>query len=254
MSGTWRAITWFLFTVAGSIGVAAFWVAVLDAENDPGDLNLTALNSLNLIVGFLYVGVISHARNRWKETMQHANNFTFVYHELAARSGENKIMVTIKLQILNFFRKKADSSTDENVEAFRSVFDKLIQLQDEEGVDKALVGRLKHCTLELERAFFEKEPVLFTLHLQAVLLIYFFCIPVQLFNAYDARMTYILYPIIIYLLFSVVLYANAFQNPVSHPELNQAFSRLNKRLLTTNTLESVRLGKGRPKYFKLSRF
>lgn len=252
MSGTWRAITWFLFSVAASIGIAALWVAILDAENDPGDLNLTALNSLNLIVGFLYVNVISHARNRWKQTMQHANNFTFVYHELATRSGESKLLVSIKLQILNFFRRES-ASTDEKVETFRNVFDKLIQLQNEEGVDKALVGRLKHCTLELERAFFEKEPILFTRHLQAVLFIYFFCIPVQLFNAYDAQMTYILYPIIIYLLFSVVLYANAFQNPVSHPELNQAFSRLNKCLLT-NSYESVRLGKGRPQFFKLNRF
>ena len=94
------------------------------------------------------------------------------------------------------------------------------------------VDKLRQCAAALYRGFFEKEPFLFTAHLYLILGIYFACIPVQLFNAYDATMTYVLYPIIIYLLFAVPLYANAFHNPIQHPELNRTFQKLNTQIYT----------------------
>ena len=61
-----NVLFWVAGVVLASEAIAWVWIQILDEQNDPGDLDLTALNSLNLIVGFLYVGVVNGARDRWK--------------------------------------------------------------------------------------------------------------------------------------------------------------------------------------------
>jgi len=225
------ALIYFVGIVAFSDAVAALWIFFLDKENDPGDLNLTALNSLNLIVGFLYVNLISHARSEWTETMKHVNNFSFAYKELDSsklQKEEKLLLKTIRKRVYEFYagkKKRKKLTESEKVTNFTQVLDALRDLKASTDV-----SQLRHCSIELMRPFFEEEPWLFTYHLYAVLFIYFGSIPVQLFNAYDSTTTYILYPIIIYLLFSVALYAKAFHNPVQHPELCMAFERLNEKI------------------------
>ncbi len=46
-----------------SYAVAFVWVVVLDDFYEPGEVpNMAALHTLNLIVGFLYVGIIRESK------------------------------------------------------------------------------------------------------------------------------------------------------------------------------------------------
>ena len=220
-----NVLFWVAGVVLASEAIAWIWIQILDEQNDPGDLDLTALTSLNLIVGFLYVGVVNGARDRWKRLMHHANDFTLTFQALYRKADDKTKteMKKIRNTLMAFYDENC--STDRKIKLFFNAQEEIHKLETNINVEK-----LKQCTSALTRGFLEKEPILFTWHLYAILFIYFACIPVQLFNAYDATMTYVLYPIIIYLLFAVPLYANAFHNPIAHPELNKTFKKLNEEI------------------------
>jgi len=228
-----NVLLWVAGVVVVSEGIALFWIGILDEQNDPGDLDLTALNSLNLIVGFLYIGVVNGARDRWKRLMHHANEFTLTFQALYRKADDKTKteLKNIRNTLMVFYNENC--STDKKIQLFFNVQQEIHNLETNINADK-----LKQCTSALTRGFLEKEPILFTWHLYAILFIYFACIPVQLFNAYDATLTYIMYPIIIYLLFAVPLYANAFHNPIQHPELNKTFKKLHEQIYK-NPLQQV---------------
>ena len=227
-----NVLFWIVGVIVASLAIASIWILILDEQNDPGDLDLTALNSLNLIVGFLYIGVVNGARDRWKRLMHHANEFTLTFQALSKKADDKNTqqLEMVRNNLIAFYQENC--SVDMKIQLFLKIQNSIDTLEASTNVDK-----LRQCAAALYRGFFEKEPFLFTAHLYLILGIYFACIPVQLFNAYDATLTYIMYPIIIYLLFAVPLYANAFHNPIQHPELNRTFQKLNTQIYT-NTKQS----------------
>ena len=159
--------------------------------------------------------------------MHHANDFTLTFQSLSKNADDktNQQLETVRNNLIAFYQENC--SVDMKIQLFLKIQNSIDSLEASTNVDK-----LRQCAAALYRGFFEKEPFLFTAHLYLILGIYFACIPVQLFNAYDATLTYIMYPIIIYLLFAVPLYANAFHNPIQHPELNKTFQKLNTQIYT----------------------
>ena len=135
-----------------------------------------------------------------------------------------------------------------NRDAVTKLHLQLMSLSDNDSPEfrklQVLGSRLVASCEALDEEYFRKEPACFKYHLRLLLFLYFAAIPIKFFNAYGARMTLILYPLIIYLLFSVVILSAAYSNPVQHPELSACFEELNKNIIARdirlNTLKYVR--------------
>ena len=108
----------------------------------------------------------------------------------------------------------------------QQVYVTIKKAKEKDSITQGLTMQLKSVVESLDRHFFEGEPTLFKWHLRLLLLLYFGAIPAQLFNAYGDVGTLVLYPLIIYFLFSVVLWSNAFGSPLDHPELIPRFKKL----------------------------
>lgn len=267
-SSLFELITLIIFIGVVSIGIAYMWILLLDDMYDPGDLDLTALHSLDLIIGFLYINLVRQNRERWITLMSRANNFMLITHEIifvVKRKTEYRFLVNaitgLRQQLRQFFFDADNSKTMHilnllcclhnkintsrrvnlcigNRDATSAVHLKIMGLDSKESVEyrklQILGSRLVAASEALDEEYFRKEPACFKYHLRLLLLLYFAAVPIKFFNAYGATMTLVLYPIIVYLLFSVVILSAAFSNPIQHPELNACFEELNKKIIQTD--------------------
>ncbi len=252
-----------LFVAGASYAVAYAWIVALEDFYDleAGELpNMAAAHVLNLIVGFLYVGLIRKSIETWVATMQTANDFMLTSHSmvLVARGSASLRQVLQRVEQLRkavrTFYTDASSTHAQRLartlccggrERAREKVQRCLGLRDrmhslrlaipDEAPENSrllgLFGRLENILAAIESKYFAKEPACFKWHLRLLLFAYFACLPVQLFNAYGKDMTLLLYPIIIYFLFSVALLASVFQNPIEHPELNECFEALNVEIM-----------------------
>lgn len=252
-----------LLTMLVSVGllsyaVAFVWVVILDDFYDPGEVpNMAALHTLNLIVGFLYVGLIRESKEEWLRVMKTANDFMLTTHSMVLSAKQSELRQVLqrieglRKELISFYRTNSQSHGSkiasmlccggqrkaiEKVQRCLSLRERMHSLEltipGDNGRLKGLYGHLEGILAEIETKYFAKEPACFKWHLRLLLLAYFGTLPVQLFNEYDREMTLIIFPIIIYFLFSVAILANVFVNPVEHPELTLCFETLNRQILT----------------------
>jgi len=237
-------------------GIAFAWVEVLDDFFEPGELpNMAAFNVLNLITGFLYVGLIRESKGRWVATMKTANDFMLTSHSMVlAAQGDTDLRQVLqridglRKQLIRFYKSSANSHwskirnmlccsqrSNQKVKECLAIRDKMHALHtiipDTNSRLMGLFGRLESLLSEIESKHFAKEPACFKWHLRILLLLYFGTLPLQLYNAYDRQMTLIVYPIIVYFLFSVAILASVFVNPIEHPELSVCFEALNTEIM-----------------------
>ena len=251
-----------LLTMLVSVGllsyaVAFVWVVILDDFYQPGEVpNMAALHTLNLIVGFLYVGLIRESKEQWLSVMKTANDFMLTTHSmvLSAKSDNSAQTVQridrLRKELIAFYRTNSKSHGEkimtmlccggqqravEKVQSCLAIRERMhsleLTLPQENGRLRGLFARLENILADIETKYFAKEPVCFKWHLRLLLLAYFGTLPVQLFNEYDREMTLIIYPIIVYFLFSVAILANVFVNPIEHPELSLCFESLNTEIM-----------------------
>ena len=150
-----NVLFWIVGVIVASLAIAFIWILILDEQNDPGDLDLTALNSLNLIVGFLYIGVVNGARDRWKRLMHHANEFTFTFQSLSKTADDktNQQLETVRNNLIAFYQENC--SVDMKIQLFLKIQNSIDTLEASTNVEK-----LRQCAAALYRGFFEKEPFL----------------------------------------------------------------------------------------------
>ena len=278
LSSLMELLTLIIFVGICSVSIAWLWILVLDDLYDPGDLNLTALHSLDLIIGFLYINLVRENRQAWISLMSKANNFMLITHEIiivSKRKTKYRFLITsianLRNQVRNFFFDAEKSKTMHilniicclnnrvntrrranlcigNRDTVTNLHLQLMGLDDNGSPEyrklQVLGSRLVASCEALDEEYFRKEPGCFKYHLRLLLLLYFAAVPIKFFNAYGTTMTLVLYPIIIYLLFSVVILSAAYSNPVQHPELNACFEELNKNIVARdirlNTLKYVK--------------
>lgn len=241
-----------------SYAVAFVWVVVLDDFYEPGEVpNMAALHTLNLIVGFLYVGMIRESKEEWLNVMKTANDFMLTTHSmvLSAKQGDLRQVLQrvegLRKELIFFYRTNSQSHGSkivgmlccggqkravEKVKRCLTLRERMHSLElvipNDSARLKGLYARLEGILASIETKYFAKEPACFKWHLRLLLIAYFGTLPVQLFNAYDRNLTLIVYPIIIYFLFSVAILANVFVNPIEHPELSLCFEALNREIMT----------------------
>ena len=116
-----NVLFWIVGVIVASLAIAFIWILILDEQNDPGDLDLTALNSLNLIVGFLYIGVVNGARDRWKRLMHHANDFTLTFQSLSKNADDktNQQLETVRNNLIAFYQENC--SVDMKIQLFLKI-------------------------------------------------------------------------------------------------------------------------------------
>ena len=248
-----------------SYAVAFVWVVVLDDFYEPGEVpNMAALHTLNLIVGFLYVGIIRESKEEWLNVMKTANDFMLTTHSmvLSAKQGDlGQVLQRVeglRKELIFFYRTNSQSHGSkivgmlccggqkravEKVKRCLTLRERMHSLElvipNDNARLKGLYARLEGILASIETKYFAKEPACFKWHLRLLLLAYFGTLPVQLFNAYDRNLTLIVYPIIIYFLFSVAILANVFVNPIEHPELSLCFEALNREIMTDVRISQV---------------
>lgn len=251
--------------------IAYVWILLLDELYDPGDLDLTALHSLDLIIGFLYIGVIRQNRQDWVNLMSKANNFMLITHEVivvAKRRANYRFLINainaLRKETRQFFFDADNSKTMHivnllccvnsrmntkrrvklcigNRDSVTKLHLQVMSLDDKDSAEyrklQVLAARLVAASEALDEEYFRKEPGCFKWHLRILLFLYFAAVPIKFFNAYGATLTLLLYPIVIYLLFSVVILSAAYSNPVQHPELSLCFEELNRRIVNSDSTQ-----------------
>lgn len=253
-----------VFVGALSYAVAFLWIFILDDFYEPGQVpNMAALQTLNLIIGFLYVGMIRESKEGWLTVMRTANDFMLTTHSMVLEAKKDDLrqvlqrIQNLRRELIAFYRSNSQThgekianilccgrrtSSTEKVQRCLTLREKMHSLQlvlpPESGRLRGLYAKLEGILSSIETKYFAKEPACFKWHLRILLIAYFGTLPVQLFNAYDRNLTLIIYPIIIYFLFAVAILANVFGNPVEHPELSLCFESLNREIMmdvrTTN--------------------
>lgn len=240
-----------------SYAVAYLWLIVLDDFFGDGEIpNMAALHTLNLIIGFLYVGLIRQSREQWVATMKTANRVMLTTHSMvleAQGQGELQRVITkiqeLRNHLVLFYRHTSSSHLEriaimlccarkrvsKQVEQCLNLRQKMHSLQmvipETNSRLRGLYAGLENTVADIENRYFSKEPACFRWHLNLLLIVYFAVLPVQLYSAYSETVVLVLYPIIIYFLFSVAILTNVYDSPVEHPELNECFETLNKRLM-----------------------
>lgn len=249
-------IAMLLLVTLVSYGVAYVWMIILEDYNTKP--NMSALHVLNLIVGFLYVGLIRESKERWVATMKTANDLMLTSHSMVlAVEGQESLQLVltriqdVRKQLIRFYKHTSMSHWERIFNLFCSCYGKrgvLNKVQHCLSIRKkmnslylsipknnsrlqSLFGKLESITASIETRYFSKEPECFKWHLRILLFVYFAVLPVQLFNEYSNEVVFVLYPVIIYFLFSVAILANIFVNPIEHPELNECFEALNREIM-----------------------
>ena len=223
----------FLYVVAPIIVsevVAILWIQYLDPEWNglESKLDLSAMQQLNLIIGFLYVGLIRNAREKWQRIVKLVNEFVITAGTLVQYDPNFKEEIRDLNSMLTTYlsENKKINHIEQLKRLTKQVYVTIKKAKEKDSITQGLSMQLKSVVESLDRHFFEGEPWLFKWHLRILLILYFGSIPAQLFNAYGDVGTLVLYPIIIYFLFSVVLWSNAFGSPLDHPELMPRFKKL----------------------------
>ena len=245
----------FLVTLV-SYGIAYIWKIILEDYGEKP--NMSAMHVLNLIVGFLYVGLIRESKERWVATMKTANDLMLTSHSMVlAVEGQEELQLVrnriqdVRKQLVVFYKHTSMSHWERIFSLFcacsgkQAVMKKVqhcllirkkmnalyLSIPKSNSRLQSLFGRLESITASVETRYFSKEPQCFRWHLRILLFVYFAVLPVQLFNEYSNEIVFVLYPVIIYFLFSVAILANIFGNPIEHPELNECFEALNREIM-----------------------
>lgn len=255
--GSLPELLFMLISVAlGSYAVAFAWIEYIDDFYEPGEVpNINAATQvLGLIVGFLFVGLIRESKDQWRRTMETANDFMLTTHSmvLEAKREQTNVLQPIRRvretvrafyvdkttrlgRLVNLLCCRGDRLVAVKVQACLAIREKMDDLQRSipasNGRLRSLFSKLEGLTSSMESHFFAKEAPCFTWHLRILLFAYFGALPVQLYNTYDRDVTLVLYPIIIYFLFSCALLSSVFQNPITHPELSACFEALNREIM-----------------------
>ena len=139
-----NVLFWIVGVIVASLAIAFIWILILDEQNDPGDLDLTALNSLNLIVGFLYIGEVNGARDRWKRLMHNANDFTLTFQSLSKNADDktNQQLETVRNNLIAFYQENC--SVDMKIQLFLKIQNSIDSLEASTNVDK-----LRQCAAAL---------------------------------------------------------------------------------------------------------
>ena len=225
-------IIWYvILPIVVSCGIAAGWIQYLDPQWDglESKIDLSALNQLNLIIGFLYVGIINAAREKWKRVVKLISEFIITSMTLQKYEPDfTQDISVLKKKLEDFLLNNNDTSRQlENLESLTKLTYMMMKTsQEKDSITQQLVMQVKGIVEALDRHYFQGEPTLFTYHLRFLLLLYFGSVPAQLYNAYGPTGTMILYPIIVYFLFAVVLWSNALGSPLKHPGLLPRFAML----------------------------
>lgn len=243
---TLPALVAFVFVLVSviSIGVVLIWREVLDPEKDGLEhkIDLTALNQLNLIIGFLYVNLIQTSLSKWRKTTKLLNNFAIDAATLVIYNRKFEQIITELKEALdklltsqNFIQNLFGCGLDDTEQlkhlskVTRLTIELIEKTSNENNIIKQLARSIKNSVESMDRDYFEKDPSWFKYHLNLLLILYFGSIPAQLYNSYGFEGCLIIYPIMMYVLFSVVLWANAFHSPLDHPELQPRFDLLQRR-------------------------
>ncbi len=245
-----------LLVTVVSYGIAYFWMIVLEDYGEKP--NMSALHVLNLIVGFLYVGIIRESKERWVATMKTANDLMLTSHSMVLTvEGQEELQLVrtriqdVRKQLVLFYKHTSMSHWERIFSMFcacsgkqgimrkvqhcliirKKMHSLYLSIPKNNSRLRGLYGRLEGITASVENRYFSKEPQCFKWHLRILLFVYFAFLPVQLFNEYSNEVVFVLYPVMIYFLFSVAILANIFGNPIEHPELNECFEALNVELM-----------------------
>lgn len=216
-------------------GIALIWIWRLDDEWDGLEtkIDLSALDQLNIIIGFLYINLIRSSREKWERIVKLINGFVITAGTLIEYEPSFKESVkNINKQLENYITD--ENNTKKHIVELKgltkSIFALVKASKDKDNITQQLTVELKRQVECLDRHYFEGEPFLFTVHLWILLVLYFASIPVHLLNNYGWEGTLIIYPIMIYLLFAVVLWSKAFHNPLKHPKIVPKFNSLKSEL------------------------
>jgi len=215
--------------------IAIAWIEGLDPEWDGLEkkIDLSALDQLNLIIGFLYVGLIRDSRSKWQSLVKLVNEFvitagTLIQYDRTFKTDVQDLDAHLQEYLLN--KKKSNDEIKAHIEKLKSLTRKVYTIvskaKEKDSITQSLSLQLKTIVESLDRQYFEGEPALFKWHLRFLLGLYFASIPAQLYNSYGVTGTLVLYPCIIYFLFAVVLWSNALHSPLEHPEIVPRFQKL----------------------------
>tara|TARA_B100000902_G_scaffold395836_1_gene455301 strand:+ start:613 stop:1500 length:888 start_codon:yes stop_codon:yes gene_type:complete len=250
-----------------SEAVALFWIWYVE-EIHGEHIDLMAIHSLDIIIGFLYHSLVTKSITSWKQIMSQVNQIMLISHSiLMMAKGQSGNEYTEIVTHTNSLRNKMTTFFENAQHSLRpnfcnylccgiskldvtrkaklclgirqemNNFEKKMIALEETTNNKPLFKVLKNKIYvlwphveDLEKSYFVKEPACFKWHLRLLLFLYFFVQPLRLFSAYGRTGTLILYPIIIYGLFSVAILASVFDNPVKHPELSVCYEQFQKEL------------------------
>lgn len=243
-----------ILPIAVALVVAFLWILILDPELDglESEIDLNALNQLNLIIGFLYIALIRESREKWKMFIRNANEYIIACSMLLSFDITFKNDIAELTENLNKYLGTPDDNVKKQLNLLQLITKQTYKLleksKDNSNLNvKELIIKIKHVTESMDRQYFTREPGLFIWHLRALLILYFGSIPAGLFSHYGRTGTLVIYPIMIYFLFAVVIWSNAYENPLKHPEIVPRFKKLmesykNMKFETYNDNETV-LGK-----------
>ena len=166
--------------VAIALVVAFMWILILDPELDglESDIDLNALNQLNLIIGFLYIALIKESRDKWKMFIRNANEYIIACSMLLSFDPSFKSTIATLTNDLNKYLGAPDDDIKKQLDLLQNITKQTYKLL-EKGKDnsnhnvKELIIKIKHVTESMDRQYFTKEPGLFIWHLRALLILYF---------------------------------------------------------------------------------
>ena len=249
---------------ACSEAIALFWIWYVD-EIHGEHIDLMAIHSLDIIIGFLYHSIVTKSVSNWKEIMAKVNQIMLISHSIlmmAQNQSSNEFTEVVRhtrslrekmLQFFNdaqksmrpnFFNYLCCGLSKVNVKqkaklclGIRNEMNdfekKVVSLNSNSelfNILKNKMYKLWPLVEDLEKSYFVKEPACFKWHLRLLLFLYFGVQPIRLYAAYGRTGTLVLYPIIIYGLFSVAILASVFDNPVKHPELSFCYQEFQNQL------------------------
>lgn len=247
-----------------SEGIALFWIWYIE-EIHGEDIELMAIHSLDIIVGFLYHGLVTKNITSWKNIMSQVNQIMLVSHSilmlsrgkvgpdfqeitkhtLSLRDTMTKFFTDAQASLRpNFFHylccglAKVDVKRKAKLclgirQEMNQFEEKMLSMNNDSDIISLLKNKMYSLwplVENLEKSYFVKEPACFKWHLRLLLFLYFSVQPIRLYSAYGREGTLLLYPIIIYGLFSVAILASVFDNPIKHPELSYCYEEFQRQI------------------------
>jgi len=220
--------------------VVYVWLLTLEDANTNND-DIPSFHWLDLIVGFLYIGLVKRNLDGWKRECENLTKLFLCMKSILVESDSNKIPLrTIYCGIKRVYKCRSVLTSpfyfikDRFIEDTKRKEDKVracieiieaVSTIDSKHKEK-FHGILDNICINC----FNKTPVCFTFHNSVLLIIFFGLMPVELYKSFGANGTYITYPIIIYFLYSVIIWASVFHNPMEHMLVDEPLKRLHNRV------------------------